>query len=318
MATRKVAIVILKLSVSIFLLFLLYRATPIRQIGDLLVNVNLLYLPIIGLLLIVNTFISAWKWQLFLRADGISLSILRLTVSYMSGTFCNLFLPSSIGGDTYRVYDIAQKSRQGVRSAASVFADRFSGFIALVILSLVSSLFVAKQFGSLQMVIVPSLLFIGFVAILVLLLQQRGLRKILDITGLKRIGFVENVSEKLFLSFTCYGSDRKLITQVMLLSFTFQFSVITVVYLLARALGISVAYFYFSAFVPLITLMEALPISIYGIGVRDYGYVFFFTKAGMSDIETRTLALFFMAVAVCYSLTGGLFLLYKIWRKPGA
>ena len=102
----------------------------------------------------------------------------------------------------------------------------------------------------------------------------------------------------------------------MLLSFAFQFSVITVVYLLARALGISVAYFYFSAFVPLITLMEALPISIYGIGVRDYGYVFFFTQAGMSDIETRTLALFFMAVAVCYSLVGGLFFLYKIWHKP--
>jgi len=318
MAMKQVAIVTLKLSVSVFLLFLLYRATPIRQVGELLANINLLYLPVIGLLLIINTIISAWKWQLFLRADGISLSIARLTVSYMSGTFCNLFLPSSIGGDTYRVYDIARKSKQGVRSAASVFADRFSGFIALVSLSLVSSLFVAKQFGSMQIVIVPLLLFVGFVILLVLLLQQRVLRLVLGVTRLNRIGFVEKVSEKLFQSFTCYGSDRKLMAQVILLSFTFQFSVITVVYLLARALGISVAYFYFSAFVPLITLMEALPISIYGIGVRDYGYVFFFTQTGMSAIETRTLALLFMAVAVCYSLLGGLFFLYKIWQKPGA
>ena len=289
---RQVVIIILKLAVSTFLLFLLYRTTPISQIGELLANVNIAYLPVICLLLFFNTIISAWKWQLFLRADGINLSLVELTISYMSGTFCNLFLPSSIGGDSYRVYDIARKSKQTVRSAASVFADRFSGFIALVSLSLFSSLFVARQFGSIQIVIVPLLLFVVFICALVLLMQQHTLRTLLDFSRLNRIGFVERVSEKLFLSFSCYGSDRKLIYQVMLLSFAFQFSVITVVYLLARALGISVAYFYFSAFVPLITLMEALPISIYGIGVRDYGYVFFFTQAGMSDIETRTLALF--------------------------
>ena len=69
---------------------------------------------------------------------------------------------------------------------------------------------------------------------------------------------------------------------------------------------------FFIAFVPLITLMEALPVSIYGLGVRDIGYVFFFSFAGLTDIQTRSLALLLLAVTTCYSLVGGLLYLYRL------
>jgi len=170
--------------------------------------------------------------------------------------------------------------------------------------------------SSSTLVYIPLLLFIAFTVVLVALVQQEPLRKLLHIFRLDRFPAVSRISEKLFLSFTCYGSNRRLIVKVMVLSFTFQLSVITVIYLMSRSLGAEVPYFYFIAFVPLIMIMEALPISIFGIGVRDYGYVFFFTQVGMSDIETRTLAIYFTAVAVLYSLVGGLFFMYKLWRVP--
>ena len=141
------------------------------------------------------------------------------------------------------------------------------------------------------------------------------MRKVLDFTTITRIGVVARLTDKLFSSFSSYGREREVIVKVMLLSFLFQFSVITVVYLMARALGVTLPFYYFSAFVPIITLMEALPISIYGIGVRDYGYVYFFSQVGMGDSQTRSLALFFMATAVCYSLIGGLFFLYNLWAR---
>ena len=52
--------------------------------------------------------------------------------------------------------------------------------------------------------------------------------------------------------------------------------------------------------------MEALPVSVYGIGVRDMGYVFFFQWAGMGEAYTRSLAVVFLTVTLCYSLIGGL------------
>ncbi|MGX9727005.1 MAG: lysylphosphatidylglycerol synthase domain-containing protein [Candidatus Electronema sp. VV] len=109
-----------------------------------------------------------------------------------------------------------------------------------------------------------------------------------------------------FLSFQAYGASRTLLAQVMAISFAFQLSVIVIVWLLALSLHAQVPFFYFSAFVPLITLLEALPISIFGLGLRDAGYVFFFGWTGMTELQTRSLALLFFAVAVSYSLIGGL------------
>ena len=313
---KKIAITALKFLCSCGLIFLLYRNISFSQIGNLLAGVNGYYLVPIAFLLLLNTVISAKKWQLFLHADGVPLPLFELTISYMSGTFCNLFLPSNIGGDTYRVYDIAKQSKDGARSVASVFADRFSGFVALAILSLVSSIYAANHVGKPVLMVFPAILFTAFTVVLVVLIKQEPVREMLRLLRLDRISAIKKITEKLFLSFSCYGSNRALIMKVMLLSFTFQLSVITVIYLMACSLGAAVSYVYFIAFVPLIMIMEALPISIFGIGVRDYGYVFFFTQVGMSDIETRTLAIYFTAIAIIYSLVGGLFFLYKLWRRP--
>ena len=58
---RRFLLIAVKLSVSISLLLFLYRKTPIEQIKDLALNINFTYLLPIGLLLFVNTVISAGK-----------------------------------------------------------------------------------------------------------------------------------------------------------------------------------------------------------------------------------------------------------------
>jgi hypothetical protein len=66
--------------------------------------------------------------------------------------------------------------------------------------------------------------------------------------------------------------------------------------------------------VPLITLVEALPISIYGIGVRDATYALFFCAVGVPRVEALSMAVAYVMVTLLYALGGGvLFLL----RGPG-
>ncbi len=309
---KKKYLLAFKLVFSCTLMYLVYRRIPMDGLRELLVSMDYRYLLPIAVLLFVNTVLSAWKWRLLLLADGVNIALTTLTFTYLIGSFYNLFLPSSIGGDSYRIYDIAQKSRDGVRSAASVFADRFSGFLALVILGLISSVLVARQFDNLMFFFGPLLIFLVLIAILTALIKEKPVRWLLAITRLDRFPFLTRLTEKFFLSFRCYGSDRGLLVRVMLLSFAFQLSVICVVYLLALALHSSVSFYYFSAFVPLITLLEALPISIYGLGLRDAGYAFFFGWAGMSDLQTRSLALLFLGTTVSYSLLGGVVYLVRI------
>lgn len=312
MKSQRWLLIAVKLLISFGLLFLLYSRTPIAAIGRDLKDIDIQYLLPVALLLLVNTTLSAQKWRLFLQADNVHISLSTLTVTYMIGSFYNMFLPSSIGGDSYRIYDIAQKSSQGIQSAASVFADRFSGFIALVILSCVASIGVARHLGKPLFFLGPLFILILLLIILYALVKQRPIRIFLHYTRLSRFELIARLLEKFFLSINNYGSNRKLLYQVMLISFAFQMSVICIVYLLALALHASTLFVFFIAFVPLITLMEALPVSIYGLGVRDIGYVFFFGWAGLTDIQTRSLALLLLAVAICYSLVGGLLYLYRL------
>ncbi len=315
MSGKKIVVSLAKLLCSGGLLFILYRKIPLHALQGVLATVNYGYLVPIAVLLFINTVLSAWKWRLLLLADAVDIPLLTLTTTYLIGSFYNLFLPSSIGGDSYRIYDVAQKSREGVRSAASVFADRFSGFLALVILSLLSSVLVARQFANLMFFIGPLLILLLLLFILIALVKQKPVRWLLKLTRLDRFTVITRLTEKFFLSFACYGADKQLLTRVMAISFAFQLSVICIVYLLSLALHASVPFYYFSAFVPLISLLEALPISIYGLGLRDAGYVFFFGWAGMSNLETRSLALLYLGVTVCYSLLGGVVYLGRVFAK---
>lgn len=270
------------------------------------------FIPI-TLLLLLNTVLSALKWRLFLLADGVDIPLAVLTRTYLVGSFYNMFLPSSIGGDYYRIYDIARRSNETIRSAASVFADRFSGFLAMVTLALVSSVIVSIHIGSLMFFIGPVVLFLVILMLTIALYRETPFRLLLKWTCLDRIAAVSRICDKLFESFACYGSDYRLLVKIMIISFVFQSLVITITYLLALSLHAVVPFSYFSAFVPLINLMEALPISIYGIGVRDAGYVFFFGWAGLTEIQTRSIALLFVAMTVCYSLVGGIIHFWRVF-----
>ena len=313
---KKTIFTLFKIGFSSCLMVFIYSRIPTEELRGLLGGLDLRYLVPIGILLFVNTVLSALKWRLLLLSDEVDIPLSTLTITYLIGSFYNLFLPSNIGGDSYRIYDIAQKSRDAARSAASVFADRFSGFLALVLLSLASSVLVALQLGNLLFFIIPLLILLALLAVLTALVKEQPVRFFLRITRLDRFPFLTALAEKFFLSFRCYGADRQLLVRVMLISFAFQLSVITIVWLLALTLHAQVSFFYFSAFVPLITLMEALPISIFGLGVRDFGYISFFGREGMmSEAQAGSLALLFLATTVSYSLLGGVLYLQKTLSK---
>jgi uncharacterized protein (TIRG00374 family) len=321
MKGKKILFFVAKLVVSGTLLFLLYQKTPLEQILVLFAQSNFTLLGLVFCILLANTALSALKWRILLFSDGIDIPLRKLVVSYFIGGFFNVFLPSNIGGDSYRIYDVMKKSNQGVRSAASVFADRLTGFIALVSLSLLSSCFVAFRLEQPSLVLLPLVILLLLCVVLYMLWKKEPVRYLLRVTTLDRFSALVTMTEKFFVTFARYGAERRTVQKVMLISFLFQFFLIFAVYLMALSLHATVPFLYFSAFVPLITLMEAVPISIYGIGIRDMGYVFFFGLAGMGDLQTRSLALMFLAVTLCYSLLGGVLYLGRVimsWKSAQA
>lgn len=300
-----------KILISLTLIVVLYSRIDFAGLRSRLADLRVLPLAAFFVLLLFNTAISSLKWRVLLKADAIDIPFGKLLVSYIIGTFFNVFLPSNIGGDAYRIYDISQRSAKPVNTFASVFADRLSGFIALAAFGLVFPLVGCGLIDERRVLILPLGLF-GLLAVIVWsLYQQTLLRRVLNLPVLRRLSRIQNLADKFLASITEYRKRPRLLAVVMGVSFLFQFTVIVAVYLLSRSLCLDVPFFYFCIFVPLISLLEAVPLSIYGIGLRDSGYVFFMMQIGRSAEDAAAMSLLYVAVTLVYSSLGGIIFMFR-------
>ena len=301
-----------KLVVMAGLLAVLYRHVDFDAFRGALAGMKWGWLPLIYALLLMNTTLSSLKWQLLLRADGVRVPLPSLLSSYLIGTFFNLFLPSSIGGDSYRVVE-ASRHGGAAKSFASVFADRLTGFLALAIWGLLFSAVGWSSLPDKRILWLPVLVF-GLMATMVFaLIQRTWMVAVLHFLRFDRLKQLDAFLHRFLDSLAGYHANRALLAKVFSISLFFQMMAIVIIFCISKAMDWHVPFIYFSIFVPLITLGEALPISIFGIGVRDSLYVFFFSQGGASREQALSMALVYVLITTGYSLLGGvLFLL----RRP--
>ena len=304
---KKRLILLAKLAVMAGLLSLLYRHVDFAAFRAALAGLRWGWIPLIYALLLFNTALNSWKWGLLLKSDGIAIPLRSLMCSHLIGTFFNLFLPSSIGGDAYRVVDVGRRAGAGAKSFAAVFAERLMGFLALALWGLLFSAIGWSRLPDKRILFLPVIVFA--------LVQRRALVAVWGFLRMDRLKKLDAFLHRFLDSMAGYHADRKLIAWVFGLSLVFQMTAIATIFCISRALHWDAPFVYFCIFVPLITLGEALPISIFGIGVRDGLYVFFFAQAGVAREQALSLALVYVLISILYSLGGGvLFLL----RRPAA
>ena len=310
---KKRLLFVAKLAVMGALLALLYRKAEWASFRGALGELKWGWLPAIFGLFLVNSGLSAWKWKQLLASDGVAVPFPRLLSSYLIGSFFNLFLPSSIGGDSYRVVD-ASRHGGGAKSFASVFADRLSGFLALASWGLLFTLLGWAHLPDARILWLPVAVFGVMACMVFAVVQRRMLEGAMRLFRVDRMGKLHGFARKVLDSVAVYGSNRALLARVFAISLLFQMLAITIIFCISRAMDWDVPFIYFCIFVPLITLGEALPISIFGIGVRDGLYSFFFEQWGASHEQALAMALVYVLLTLVYSLLGGA--LFLLRRSP--
>jgi hypothetical protein len=303
-----------KLVVGAALLLLVYHHLSLDDVA--LEFRRLRFLPLVAFtaILFTNTFLSALKWKWLLEADGIRLSMRTLFGSYLIGTFFNLFLPSTVGGDTYRIASIGRG--RIVKSTAAVLADRLSGLIALATICTTFAATHHHVVGHRAIVTIPLLLLIAQVVLSIVLLWPAKGRGILLRLGFGRIPRFASFMDRLFLSFQSYRQHPSLLIRILGISFLFQFLYVVAIYCLSRALALSIPLSSFMVFVPMVAIFESIPISIYGLGLRDAGYVFFFKQIGLPNAEASALAVsvLYVVMTAGYAALGGLLLANRLLK----
>jgi len=235
------------------------------------------------------------------------MSFTTLFASLSVALFFNNFLPSGIGGDFVRITDSAKVARSKTLAAIVVLADRTMGMMGLILIAAIGVTLVTSG-GRTSLPVWPSWLWLAFFGGMSVggfvvwvpngvgwLLRPLTILHPEWVTG--RIGSLTMVLERfrkhIWAVATCFAGA----VLVQLLTVIFAWAT-------ARALKIPVGAFDLAIVVPLAGVVQMLPVSVNGFGVREAMYSVYFTRIGLPIESAILLSLTTTALVMVYSLTG--------------
>jgi len=250
----------------------------------------------------VGIVLSAFRWQRVLATLDVTVSLFRLTRHYLASLFVGNFLPSTVGGDVLRVTRLGAETGDSAAPFASVVLERLSGWIVLPGLT----------FAGLAMN--PTLRTLGRATALATFVGATtliALGAVLVAAAHPKIGARMSGAEgwKRFTGAIHLGVDRFrrrpiLALEVIAAGVVYQLSVLIFVFLAAKALEIPVGFTAILTFFPAVAIVQTLPVTIGGLGVREGALYLFLHPLGVTSDQAISLGVVVYACTLIVSLAG--------------
>ena len=198
------------------------------------------------------------------------LRIIDAAKGYSLSAYGGIFLPSSIGGDVFRIEHMKNSTNSTRKEAFLVAAvERISGLLSLILMT------VCVSFLDLPFSISFDWIYVMIFAVILLIMLTLFIVKKMQTNSVivKTVDYIQN-----------YAST-KLLAGVFFLTVIFQCVSLSVPALVAWSISGYETGCIVAVITPIVALVASLPISVGGIGIREAGYVGFGTLLGVdSDI----------------------------------
>jgi glycosyltransferase 2 family protein len=285
---KRIFFLSLKLIVSSTLLYIVLSRTGAGQVFSYLKSIHPAAFIAAVFLYLFAQVMSSVRWKL-LVADTIGMR--KLFSLYMIGAFFNTVLPGLVGGDAVKAFYLYRATGKSSLALASIFMDRYVGFMMLIIICTIVFPFSFPYFHNSPVLWTFPLTVLVFIITSFLVFGLRFGKRI-------------QVLSEFYDYFHSYRNQKGLILKALLISGTVQLSGFCAVYILAFGLGVHIPFLACLIFVPLIIMFAALPISISGIGIREGAFVLFFGLIGIRQDVATALSLSWFLANTTGSLVG--------------
>jgi glycosyltransferase 2 family protein len=307
-ARRHALIVALKIAVSAGLLTVLLRRIETGTIVQELRHASLPWIAAALVLYGVMLAVSAWRWQQLLRAQGVGLRLPYLFESFLVATFFSNFLPSNVGGDVVRVTDTASAAGSKTLAATVVLIDRGVGVLGLLLVAAVGgSLAGSIMLGDgapLSAVWLWAGLAGGTALSLPLLLAPQIVHRI--VAPIRRVHpeWIDERLDRLTGALARFRQNPVAMLGCFAGAVVVQMVLVLFYYALARSVAIPIGVSALALLVPVSFLVQMLPISINGLGVREATFGLFFLRLGLPLHSALLLSLGGAAAVMAISVLG--------------
>ena len=304
MARKSTTITALRVTASVVMRAVLVPRVHLRSLLPRWDTETLEWLVAALVVTFTGILLSAVRWQRVLAVLEVRVGIAALATYQLAGLFVGNFLPSTIGGDVLRVARLSAASGRGPDSFASVVLERLTGWIVLPVITLTA---LALNPGLLRLGAashVALAISIGTLVLLAVVLVVAGSarmgRRLRHHEGV--VGFLRAVH----LGLNRFRRHPGLALEVLVAGFVYQLAVVLAAFLLSEALRLDVGWTAMMAFMPAVAIVQVLPITIGGLGVREGAFVLFLSRSGLgvSASQAVALGLLIYAVNLVASLAG--------------
>jgi hypothetical protein len=312
---KQIISVLLKAGISAALLWYLFRQVDKRSLFEIISHANKSVLFCAFCVFTLMYIFSLLRWKMLLDAVDIKLPLKRVAISFSGGVFFNLFLPSSIGGDFMRSVDLASHTKKARQVVATVFLDRLSGYVGLVLMVVFALTWGWKLVAD-NSVLTSVISITGVLIVILLVLFNKFIySKINNLLKSPNAGRARAAITNLHHELHLFRNKKKLMCENILFSILIQIIGPVSFYIIARAIGIKVNFIYFLIFLPIIGAITMLPISIGGLGLRDASTIYLFAKAGVpKDLAFAMSLLNFSFILAC-GVIGGLIYVFTVHHR---
>ncbi|TYT24038.1 flippase-like domain-containing protein [Dictyoglomus thermophilum] len=292
---KNLIINLFKLIVTILVFYFIFKKVPTNEIikSFIYINIKPLFLAII--LGFLFTLFKIIKWHLLLKDLSIESSLLKSAESYFIGMSIGLITPGRVG-EIARIGNIDKERR--VEGLSLVILDKVFDLLAVLILALAGFyIFLGRFIFFLLGIIILFSLFTIF--------DKRIIKKLKNIFPFNNFpDFIQGL----------INLKRKTLLKNFLLSLLSYSIVLVEVYFLANSFE---RFSFTSTFIgyPIVMLVNLIPITIGGLGVREGTAVFILGKLGLSQTASFNSAFLLFLINTALPAIIGLVELNKNAKK---
>jgi glycosyltransferase 2 family protein len=311
----------LKLTIQILvsgaILAVLLWQIDLRQTAEIIRDSDWAY--VLGALVIVvgSTWLMTWRWSALLAARGVHEPFSWLLGLYFVSFAVGQVLPTAVGGDAVRIIEHARRRPDAKAiAAASVFMERALGSVGTLILLAAGVGVAVGRYDDVGFLVVLELVFVAAMVVVGLLLFSRRLGLALErrlFPLLRRIK-LEKPLQSLYWAMHEYRTAPGVMAAVLGVTLVSQLLRVVAIWFCGEAVGADVSPLVYIILGPLLFLVQMIPFTLNGLGVREAFFVLFLAGFDVPEDVAFAAGFLYFAVTIVSSLPGALILLWKSVR----
>jgi uncharacterized protein (TIRG00374 family) len=314
---RRPVKVALQIVVSVGVLALLLWQIDLQQTVDIIRDSRWGYVLGSFVIFLGTTWLMAWRWGALLAAKGIHEPFSWLLRMYFVSYAAGQVLPTAVGGDAVRIIEHSRRRPDAKATAAgAVFMERVIGSAATLILAAVGLAVAAGRYEGARLLFVLEVVFVAAMILLGLMLFSRRLGETLErrLFPLGRRVKLEKPLRSLYWAMHEYRLSPGVLTVVLGVTVVSQFMRVIAIWLCGEAVGADVSPVVYIILGPLLFLVQMVPFTLNGLGVREAFFVVFLGRFDVPEDVAFAAGFLFYAVSVATSIPGGIILLWRSVR----